>query len=426
MLKPTARSASTEERVVPKSVLLISYCFPPMPGAGALRPGRLARLLPAFGWIPTTLTGPWHGAASDFGEVVPITRLGDPFAARVRGLWRVVPNSARWFPKALGSALAIAAGRHFDAVVSVCSPAHSHVIAAIVARRRGIPWLADYSDAWNGNMFAPKSALTSRLNRQIEVRCAREAAAITCATTGIQGLLTKLHRRPGVEVIENAVDHAEWASIPNLSPKTFTILYAGNLYGGLLNPELLFGSVRKLRGIGHPAGAAVRFEFYGNDHQVVLKAARRLQLEDAVIVHPVTMRERVLHAERQAAALLMLFPMNPISVVPSKLYEYFGARRPILAIGPDQSRARLGDVIEGNRLGHFATTEDECAAAICSLYERFTSGRYQTNPLSTWSPPTALTTTKQFATVLDRIAPSKRSSIGTTAPVIEASASALS
>ena len=128
------RSVSIEKRVLSKSVLLISYYFPPMPGAGALRPGRLAKFLPVFGWTPTTLTGPWH-AGEEFGDVIPVTPLGDPLAARVRGLWRIVTSSARWSPVALRSALTLTARRRFDAVVSVFSPAYSHVLAAIVARR---------------------------------------------------------------------------------------------------------------------------------------------------------------------------------------------------------------------------------------------------------------------------------------------------
>lgn len=375
-----------------------------MPGAGGLRPGRLAKLLPVFGWTVTTLTGPWRDAGPEFGEVFPIMPLGDPLAARIRGLWRIVSRSARWCPRALRSAMRLTARRRFDAVVSVYSPAYSHVLAATVARRRAIPWLADYSDAWSGNKFAPKSAIASRLHQLVETRCIEGAAAITCATPGIQSLLSKLHGRLDIDVIENAVDAGEWESIPNLRPQRFTILYAGQLYGGMLNPEVLFAAVTRLRRAGHPAGTAARFEFYCDEPRVVSKAARRWQLEEVVTVCGLTIRERVLRAERGAAVLLMLFPMRAISVVPSKLYEYCGARRPILAIGPAETKSKLADVIEGNRLGYFATTEDECAVAICSLYARFGTGRYETEPSSSWSPPTALNTIGRFAAVLDSIA----------------------
>jgi hypothetical protein len=387
---------------VSKSVLLISYFYPPMPGAGSVRPGRLAKMLPQLGWVPTTLTGPWRGAGSEYGEVVALTPFGDPLAARIRGMWRLTPP-ARWLPGAIHAALSLAASRHFDAVVSISNPVFNHLVASIVARQSGLPWLADYSEAWTGNLFSPKKGIALPFNRLLETRSMRNASAMSCATPGISRLLSKLHGRHDVEIIENAVDFSEWERIPNLPPPKFTFLFAGMLWGGRLSPEILFAAVAKLRRAGHPAGAAARFEFYCSEHRIVSEAARRLGVRDAVILHDVTLREHVLHAERRAAALIILFPMRPISVVPSKLYEFYGARRPILAIGPAQSKAELGGLIEGNRLGHFATTESECAAAICELYERFIDGVYETDPNPQWSPPTAEAAAARFAGLLDRI-----------------------
>jgi hypothetical protein len=386
-----------------KSVLIVSYCFPPMPGAGALRPGRLAKLLPEHGWTPTTVTGPWRDAAAEFGDVISVSRLGDPIAPRIRGMYRLAPPPSRWFPGALRATLSLVDRRRFDAVVSISYPGAVHIIASIAAKRAGIPWLADYSEAWNGNRFAMRSVIGVRLNRLLERRCLEGATAITCATPGIRGVLSKLHGRSDIDVIQNAVDFSEWQHVPNHPPAEFSILFAGNLVSGVLTPEPLFAAAAKLRRAGHPAGAAARFEFYSGDHRLVLAAAKRWHVEDALRLHPETLRERVLVAERRAAVLLLLFPMSYISLVPSKFYEYYGARRPILAIGSPESRTQFGDLIEGNHLGLFATTEDECAAAICALYERFTSGRYETQPGDGWSPPTADVAAQRFADILDRI-----------------------
>jgi hypothetical protein len=393
----------------PKSVLLISYFFPPMPGAGPLRPGRLAKLLPRFGWSPTTLTGPWHGAGSEFGEVVTLEALGDPVAAQIRGLHRIASTPARWGLGATRAALALAGRRDFEAVVSISNPVFNHMVAAITARQFGLPWLADYSEAWTGNAFAPKSALATKVNRLVETRTLRGATAMTCATPGIRGILTKLHARSDIEVIENAVDLSEWDDIPSVAPASFTLLFAGMLWGGRLTPDILFAAVARLREMGHPAGTAARFEFYCHEHELVAEAARRVGICDAVTLHPISLRDRVLRAERRAAALVILFPMRPISVVPSKLYEFYGARRPILAVGPEQSKAQLGGVIEGNRLGYFATDESECAAAICTLYERFLAGQYDTDPNPDWMPPTAEAAAQRLASVLDRITGTPRS-----------------
>jgi hypothetical protein len=41
-----------------KSVLFLSYYFPPIGGAGAQRPAAFARHLPQLGWAPVVITGP--------------------------------------------------------------------------------------------------------------------------------------------------------------------------------------------------------------------------------------------------------------------------------------------------------------------------------------------------------------------------------
>ena len=55
----------------------------------------------------------------------------------------------------------------------------------------------------------------------------------------------------------------------------------------------------------------------------------------------------------------------------SKLLEYCGARRPILAFGPRESVVRT--FIEQHRLGWFATSVDEAVAALIAAHEQYAS-----------------------------------------------------
>ena len=168
------------------------------PARGPLRPGRLAKLLPDFGWTPTTITGPWRGAHADLGEVIPITPIGDPFVERMRGIRRIATSPTRWFAPALRKTLELTAERRFDAVISVSNPGFDHMIAATVAHRSGIPWIADYSEAWTGNLFARKTPLVRRWDAFVETTSIREAAAITCATPGIRNMVAKLNGRTDI------------------------------------------------------------------------------------------------------------------------------------------------------------------------------------------------------------------------------------
>src|SRR5439155_16010008 len=69
-------------------VLLLAYYFPPIGGAGAQRPARFVRHLPAFGYEPVVVTGPgptgdrWTPAdealAADIPAEIDVRRVPGP------------------------------------------------------------------------------------------------------------------------------------------------------------------------------------------------------------------------------------------------------------------------------------------------------------------------------------------------------------
>ena len=68
-------SAIDDER----RVLLISAVFPPEYSAGAIRPSKMAKYLPEFGWTPLVLTSaPPVGTADGEGQVSPSQVLRAP------------------------------------------------------------------------------------------------------------------------------------------------------------------------------------------------------------------------------------------------------------------------------------------------------------------------------------------------------------
>src|SRR5438477_126710 len=68
-------------------------------------------------------------------------------------------------------------------------------------------------------------------------------------------------------------------------PTEFRICYAGKLYPKLRTPDIVFAAVAELRRSGDPAGLAARFDFYGEDPNLVAQAAARYGLADAVTIH---------------------------------------------------------------------------------------------------------------------------------------------
>jgi hypothetical protein len=177
-----------------RRVGLVAYMYPPRQAAGALRAASLARYLPAFGWEPVVITvqprtslylpsdggGPvagdppepdlatpdraWHALAA--GAVESVRGPGAleplktenvlagrrPFALAAHWAYRQVlafPDDAwPWLVDRRSMARTLAA-RGVSAIVSTSPPPTAHLVAAGVAARLGVPWVADYRDPWS-------------------------------------------------------------------------------------------------------------------------------------------------------------------------------------------------------------------------------------------------------------------------------------
>lgn len=376
-------------------LLLVTYAFPPQPAAGALRPGYLARYLPEFGWDVTavthsTQTPPFETGFVPVGggEVQMHDRMrsaignGDPDAPLRRALRRakdalIFPDpTAGWIPRAVHRARAAMREQRFDAILSTALPSSVHVIGWWLARGSGLPWIADYRDAWCGNPYFRWGPVQSFLEHAAERQMLRRAHALTTVSEPIAAQLRALHKRADVHVIPNAYDPAEWDAIGEARPTRFDLCYTGSMYDGKRSPEILFAAIRELRQAGHPAGSAARVHFYGPNSENVALSAPKHGLTLAVRQHGVVPRAEAMRAQRSAAVLLLFLNMDPATAneMGSKYLEYVGAGRPVLAFGPRDSVMR--EFVGRNGLGWFASDVEEAKAALAAAYERFGSGAF--------------------------------------------------
>ena len=418
-----------------KRVLLVAYYFPPQPKAGALRPSYLAANLREFGWEPTVLTVDFPGEPGIDCEVVRVKQLGksaklDFVAAGeqtasakrrsaferalrdvARGIVHFPDDAVGWLWPARTEALRLTAAKKFDAVVSTAPPPSAHFVGRAAAVSRRLPWVADYRDLWSGpagpyfdREFGP---LRRAYSYAWERWLLRRASALTAPTKAHRDALAAYFGRPDAVLIPNAADDAAWASIDAPPPHEFRICYAGKLYPRLRTPDVAFAAIARLRAAGEAAGAAARFDFYGEDPQLVVESAERHGVRDAVVVHGEVDRRSALTAMRASAVLLLLLntagDLDHIEIANpgSKILEYSGARRPILAVGAAGNAVER--IIDESGLGLFAHDEASCAAAIAALHRDFLAGKLEPAPRAGWRPPSPRDLAGGFSTVLDRI-----------------------
>jgi hypothetical protein len=425
------RRHNNEPADVQKKVLLVAYYYPPQPVAGARRAVFLARYLGEFGWSCVVLT---RDGNRDEAKTVPVVVVKEPqwfsrdyadtttarpekdglvqtSIKRVPGT-RLLIGLARsilyfpdraigWFPKALIAAHRLQRENGFCAVLSSAMPASAHLVACMLSQKYNIPWLADYRDPWTGNKYARYGRIRTAADALLERRTIRSASALTTVSQSCARILEQLHQRP-VTVIPNTYDPMDFQGIAAEAPRSFSVCFTGSLYGGTRSPEIIFRAVARLRDAADPLAEAISFHFYGADSHRVRPIATHYGLGDRIFCHGLVEHVAALQAQRSAAVLLILlwFESGASDEMGSKIYEYLGAGRPILAIGPSSSA--LKDFIEKSDSGWFADDESSCIKALRRAFAEF-----QLLPNSQRRPHgpsyTARDLVKSFAEVLDRM-----------------------
>jgi hypothetical protein len=421
----------------PRRVLIITYHFPPEPTAGALRPSYLAKYLPQFGWEPTILTRYPGQAVGRRQNVETAADLFERFGIKGRsdGLGAHVPapngaarrpaavrsvrefaksvlffpdRAAGWLPAAIRRALQVSAHTRFDAIISSSPPLSAHIIASVVARVRGLPWIADYRDLWGGSPYFDNS-LRTRATCALERWCVSRATKVTAVSADMAAHQREMLRKESYAV-PAAYDPQDWAAVPDDDPTTFSLFYAGMLYDGERRLDIVFSSVAALRDAGDPAGSAARFDIYGHDDEFVRELAKKFELTEAVRSSMPVERSVILRAERDAAVLLLPLSVTPGTAqeVGSKLFEYIGAGRPIIAVGAPDSAVK--QIVAKHDLGWFVSDEVGCKQAVREAYQRFTRRDLRVRSQTSDEIATAPTVAQKFAQILDAATAAHQSS----------------
>ncbi len=418
-----------------KRLLLIAYYYPPQPKAGALRPSYLAANLDAFGWNATVVTLAYASEQPSGSSVVPVRQPpifgrgrhaeGGPatasvtkrsasataFRSWVKSVIFFPDESASWIPGAIRRGKQLTSLERYDAVMSTAPPPSTHFVARAVAGARGLPWLADYRDLWSGpagpyfdREFGP---LRRRISYATERWLLRRANALSAPTEQHRLGLAEYFRRPDARLIPNASDMSVWDRIQDERPTTFALCYTGKLYPNLRTPDVLFAAVARLRESCRPAGQNVSLDFFGEDPEMVSESARRFGITEIVRIHGEVDRLTALRAQRRSAGLLLL--LNTAGTADriemanpgSKVYEYAGARRPIIAFGA--SGNALETTIPQYGLGYFASDVPTGMSAIEAAYAKYLSGSIEPALSPDWRPTTPKDLAAAFAELLDEM-----------------------
>ena len=370
-----------------RQVLFIHYHFLPVHNVAVKRLLGYAQLLPDFGWRPIVLTREWRGldeADPSWGlswepelerEVAfsihrapaqrsrrPIRsapartrqpprgrlgRLADKVVAKSERLARVLygpyPDEfVSWVKPAVATGLRLAREQPFDAIMSYCPPETNHVVAHRLARRLDVPWVAFFGDLYGFiEKHLPAHSAEAFLRKAWHRCCLAPAAACAAVSPGMVDHLARTYRKR-VELVLTGFDPEELAGPIDDPPSrrgSFVLSHVGSMYPSEQRPQMFFDGLDRLL-VEHPEIAPrleVRFVGSKCDAELREMLEGRPSAEICTIepkVDSVT-AVSIVRASNALLAFTVLRDRHRTMSYPTKIFEAFGAQRPVLVVPGD-------------------------------------------------------------------------------------------
>jgi glycosyltransferase involved in cell wall biosynthesis len=434
-------------------VLFISYYFPPVGGGGVQRSAKFVKYLPQFGWQPCVLTvkEPYDfyrddTLLSDIPSSVPIYRsisiepmkwvrklifrlwqsklqnskklqnstpktLKSGFLVKIKQILLFPDNEMLWLPFGFSKGLVAIYREKPQAIFSTASPFTAHLIALMLSRVFGLPWIADFRDLWVDRPNFPPGAWRRFIDRKLEKLVLRGVTHLTTVSQVIAQRFMEIRPEIKFTVIPNGYDENDFANLesPKILTDFFQITYTG-IFNHEQNPGKFFRAVKELIKQREDFREKVHLKFIGQldnpgefENLALLKETGLTPYSEIVSYQP---HETVIREMQSATILFLLvgeYPLNE-AILTGKLFEYLRARRPILAVVPPKGSA--AQIIRQTRSGLIVSNENErdIQEGLLAMFNSYLEGKLEEEYF--WKGIEKYerkNLTEQLATVLNRI-----------------------
>jgi glycosyltransferase involved in cell wall biosynthesis len=365
-----------------RQFLYITPYFAPQTQVGALRPLKFCRHLAPFGWQPVVLCDLWQSDAVDLrmlNHVPADVQVLRDYSAKAQPTWRGLladgprnPAPKRekpWHERVLPPWLleqselvplgehspdmphAYRAARHAlerfpacEAIVVNADPFAASLVGARLSRDTGLPLVQDFRDIWAPcDLRRPRRLAPIRwLEDELERACLEPAAHVLINTQ--QSLADYRAHYPGLpeqrfSLLRNAFDRTLTNHGAAPAFDRFTLLHLGQFSRFRVADALVEAlGVLVARGIGKED---LQIATTGPFGERAMARAQELGVANMVqripgVPYPQT-------GPLMAAADVLVYVAEPGATqrIASKLYDYLGSPRPILALSDNPESARL-------------------------------------------------------------------------------------
>lgn len=405
-----------------RKVLIITYEWPPMEGVGLIRALKFVKYLPGYGWDPIILTvksylndrsgyaylqskhikvyrTEYKDVIEDFKKFFRIRTLEkrsnhddnlkqeprsktNKLRSFFRELLSIPDPRIGWYKFAVLAGKKIVKKENVDLIFSTSPPETAHLIARRLKKCFNVPWVADLRDPWANNHFRLKSPFPKEIiSRYMEKNVLKKAdQVITVSEPWAQNLRSSIgNMRNRIRVIENGFDDEDFSHLTmhNRNEK-FTISYTGKLHKEHQPIDIFFKILKDLIAENRIDRNRINVKFYvfGYDRPNISRLIESYGLNDVIHEHGKVDYNKS-HEIQMSSDVLLLVKWQGKGgegVYTTKIYDYIGARKPILVVGPEGGI--IDELIRRTSSGIIAGDEDSLKKAISVLYGEYIKRGY--------------------------------------------------
>ena len=266
-----------------------------------------------------------------------------------------------WFPFSLKAALREIKKNNIELIYATAPPFSVLIQAAIIKRITNKKLVLDIKDDWMHMTRFDENP--GALQRKIEIRmerfCVYHADKVILVTES--SLNDFIRRYPQQKdkfvLITNGCDVSEYKNYWTqqfADNKKFTIIHSG-VMTSTRNPSGFFKAIKELQEEEIISPKNFEMKFIGHMPHNIVEMIEKVELNEIITSCAPLEREDYIKAISKAN-LLVAFNYQIKTLIPGKLYDYWGSRKPILLIDLQDSTA--AKFVEKNKIGKVKDFED--------------------------------------------------------------------
>ena len=263
---------------------------------------------------------------------------------------------------------------HIDAIITTGPPHSMHLIGLELKKKLGIKWISDFRDPWTEIDYFQQLPLTKKATKKhqdLEQEVLINSDMVVVVGETMKDKFLKHTNR--IEVLTNGFDTIETSLTQELDEK-FSITHVG-LMNSDRNPTILWEVLNEISNTNLNFKNDLRIKLIGKLDDAVIQD---LKVFDHNTIETIPYLDHKDVSKYQASSQVLLLSINEVpsakGIITGKIFEYLQAKRPILAIGPEDGDAAM--ILKNTNAGTIVGFKNKTAlkATILNLYKDYKEG----------------------------------------------------